>query len=324
MLKQWRLSFLVIIASLIMAFPSHAQSNYPNKPIKLIVGFPPGGGLDFTSRLIAPYLGEALGQQVIVENKAGAGGIIGVQSVATAPNDGYTLLMSSDGPQAINASLYKSLPYDPIKDFTPIATIGSVAFLIATNNQLGVSDFPALVKLAQSKPGLTFGSAGTGSLNHLIGEMINQATDMKLEHVPYKGAAPALTDLLGNHVSTVVASVPSIAQQVDNGSLKALAVTSAARSQRLPNLPTISELGYPQFGVSPWVGLLGPGNMPVDIVAKISADVTLILKDPAVIAKILSIGMEPLATTPEQFKTLLAQDIEKWSRAVKKANIAAQ
>jgi tripartite-type tricarboxylate transporter receptor subunit TctC len=314
----------VVAAVLCAAASVCVAQQYPQRDVRIIVPQTTGGATDLLARLFAEKLSQRWGRSVFVENKAGAGGIIGVQSVATAPNDGYTLLMSSDGPQAINASLYKSLPYDPIKDFTPIATIGSVAFLIATNNQLGVSDFPALVKLAQSKPGLTFGSAGTGSLNHLIGEMINQATDMKLEHVPYKGAAPALTDLLGNHVSTVVASVPSIVQQVDNGSLKALAVTSAARSQRLPNLPTISELGYPQFGVSPWVGLLGPGNMPADVVAKISADVTLILKDPAVIAKILSIGMEPLTTTPKQFKTLLVQDIEKWSRVVKKANIAAQ
>ena len=297
---------------------------YPQREVRMVVPQTTGGATDLLARLFAEKLSQRWGRSVFVENKAGAGGIIGAQFVATAPNDGYTLLMSSDGPQAINASLYKSLPYDPIKDFTPIATIGSVAFLIATNNQLGVSDFPALVKLAQSKPGLTFGSAGTGSLNHLIGEMINQATDMKLEHVPYKGAAPALTDLLGNHVSTVVASVPSIAQQVDSGSLKALAVTSAARSQRLPNLPTISELGYPQFGVSPWVGLLGPANMSTEIVAKISADIAVILKEPAVIARILSIGMEPLATTPEQFRTLLVQDIEKWGRVVKKANIAPQ
>lgn len=314
------------LVALLLAFVASVclAQGYPLKDVRMIVPQTGGGATDLLARLFAEKLTLRWGQAVVVENKAGAGGIIGLQFVVNAPNDGYTLLMSSDGPQAINGSLYKSLPFDLIRDFTPIATVGSVGFLIAVNNQLGVSDLAGLVKLARADPSLTFASAGTGSINHLIGEMINQTTGMKLQHVPYKGAAPALTDLLGNHVTAIVASIPSIAQQVDNGAVKALAVASVSRSQRLPNVPLVAELGYPQFGVRTWVGLFGPGNMPPAVVAKISLEVNAILKEPDVIAKILSIGMEPLPSTPEEFKVSLAQDIAKWADVVRKANIAPQ
>ena len=294
---------------------------YPERAVKIVVPQTPGGGTDLLARLLAQKLSQRWGQPVFVENKPGAGGIVGLEAVAKSPNDGYTLLMSSDGPQAINVSLYKSLPYDAVKDFTPIATVGSIAFLVAASNALPAKNFAELTKLAQTSTDFTFGSAGNGSLNHLIGEMVNQATSMKLLHVPYKGAAPAINDLLGGHVTTVVASVPSIATQIDSGAVRALAVTSAKRSLRLPNVPTISEFGYAHFGVSPWIGLLAPANLPTAMVKKINVDVNAILEDAEVKKVILAQGMEPFPSTPEQFLSLVKSDIDKWGVVVRKANI---
>jgi len=313
---------LISGALAVMGFTQAAHAAaYPEKSVRIIVPQTPGGGTDILTRLLAQKLSQRWGQPVVVENKPGAGGIIGLEAVAKSPNDGYTLLMSSDGPLAINVSLYKSLPYDPIKDFTAIATVGSVSFLIASRSDLPAKDFSEFVKLSQTSPNFSFGSAGNGSLNHLIGEMINQATNMKLMHVPYKGVAPAITDLLGGRLTTVVATVPSIATQIDGGALRALAVTSAKRSARLPNVPTIAEFGYPQFGVSPWIGLLAPGNLPQPIVDKINADVNALLQDPDVKQKIVEQGMEPFATTPEQFRSRLRSDIERWGAVVKKAGV---
>jgi len=316
------LIYLVSGALAITGFTQGAHAAaYPEKAVRIIVPQTPGGGTDILTRLLAQKLSQRWGQAVVVENKPGAGGIIGLEAVAKSPNDGYTLLMSSDGPQAINVSLYKSLPYDPIRDFTPIATVGSVSFLLASRADLPAKDFSEFVKLSRISPNFTFGSAGNGSLNHLIGEMINQSTNMKLMHVPYKGAAPAITDLLGGRLTTVVATVPSIAPQIDSGALRALAVTSAKRSVRLPNVPTISEFGYPEFGVSPWIGLLAPGNLPQALVDKINADVNALLQEPEMREKILEQGMEPFVTTPEQFRSRLKLDIEKWGAVVKKAGV---
>lgn len=316
-----RLLHLILALVAAHGLVQQAQAAYPEKPVTIVVPQTPGGGTDMLTRLLAQRLSERWVQPVVVENKPGAGGALGLELVAKTPNDGYTLVMSSDGPQAINVSLYKSLPYDAVNDFTPIATVGSIAFLIAAGKDSPARSFGDFVKLAKASPGLTFGSAGNGSLNHLIGEMINQSTDMKLRHVPYKGSAPAINDLLGGHVSAVVASVPSIATQVDAGKVRALAVSSATRSLRLPDVPTISEFGYAKFGVSPWIGLLGPANIPPAIVEKINADVNAILKEPEVIKAILAKGMEPFPGTAAQFKQLIKDDIAKWGVVVRKGNI---
>lgn len=316
---------LPLFAAAVLAFAGTAYADraaaFPDKPVKIVVPQAPGGGTDSLARLMAQKLSEHWNQPVVVENKPGAGGIIGLEAVANSPKDGYTLLMSSDGPQAINVGLYKSLPYDPVKDFTPIATVGTIAFLIAANNAVPVDDFQGLIELARTSPNLNFGSAGNGSLNHLIGEMINQATGMKLVHVPYKGAAPAVSDLLGGHLTTVVASVPSVAAQVDSGALKALAVTSARRSERLPNLPTISEFGYARFGVSPWIGLLAPGGVPAQIVEKINADVNRLLEEAAVEEAIRAQGMEPFSTTPAEFAEVLEGSIASWGTVIREAGV---
>ncbi|NYT25078.1 tripartite tricarboxylate transporter substrate binding protein [Alcaligenaceae bacterium] len=300
---------------------AEAAERYPAKPVTIIVPQSSGGATDFLARLVAEKLSQSLGVSFIVENKPGAGGIIGLQSVAQAANDGYTLLMSSDGPQAINVSLYKDLPYDPIKDFTPIATIGSVSFLLIVRDDYPAKDFGEFLETAKSNPGTEFGSAGIGSLNHLIGEMINHETNASMRHVPYKGAAASLTDLLGGHVPSVIASIPSVASQVDAKKIRALAVSSSQRSPRFPDVPAVSEFGFTEFGVSPWVGLLGPGGMPPEIVATISEKITEILGQDDVKEKIAGLGMEVLEKSPADFSVMLKDDIDKWARVAAAADI---
>jgi len=303
---------------------AHAEVKYPTKTVTIVVPQTAAGATDFLARLMAEKLSVKWGQPVVVDNRPGGGGIIGLQSVAKAPQDGYTLLMSSDGPQAINVSMYKNLPYDPVADFTPIATIATVSFLLVVRADHPTKDFKEFLAQASKTPGIQFGSAGVGSLNHLIGEMINQETNAKMQHIPYKGAAPALSDLLGGHVPIIVASVPSVAKQIDSGSLRALVVSSNKRSARLPNVPAVSEFGFVDFGVSPWVGLLAPGNLNPQILAKISKDVNQILTEADVKAKIAELGMEVLQKNPKEFSALLKADIDKWGNVAKHAGIQPQ
>jgi len=320
---QKMLPILAVLSTFFLG-TSHADVKYPTKPVTIVVPQTAAGATDFLARLMAEKLSAKWGQPVVVDNKPGGGGIIGLQSVAKSPQDGYTLLMSSDGPQAINVSMYKNLPYDPVADFTPIATIATVSFLLVVRADHPTKDFKEFLAQAKKTPGIQFGSAGVGSLNHLIGEMINIETSAKMQHIPYKGAAPALSDLLGGHVPIIVASVPSVAKQIDSGSLRALVVSSNKRSARLPNVPAVSEFGFVDFGVSPWVGLLAPGNLNPQILAKISKDVNEILTQPDVKAKIADLGMEILQKNPKEFSALLKADIEKWGKVAKHAGIQPQ
>lgn len=297
-------------------------AGYPDRPVKLIVPQAPGGASDVLARLMAQGLTKAWGQTVVVENKAGAGGNIGLESVARSPADGYTLLFTYEGTQAINASL-RDLPFDPIKDFTTIATVATVPFIVTINKDINAKTFPEFVELARAKPGMTFGSAGSGTVNHLLGEMVNYAADTKLTHVPYKGAAPALTDLLGGRIDVVFNSVPSIAQQVDAGTVRGLAITSKARSSRFPNLPTIAESGYADFDVSPWFAIFGPAGVPKDIVNKINHDVGELLADPEIRKSLAQQAAEPLQTTPEQLAAMLKADVAKWGVVVEKSGARA-
>lgn len=305
---------LCMLMTLGASVPAHA--NYPDRPVTLIVPQSPGGASDALARLFAQKLSEKWGQPVVVENKAGAGGNIGLDQVAKSAGDGYTLLMSYEGTQAINVSIYKNLHYDPVKDFVPVATIATVPFLCVVNNNVEAKTFKEFVSLAQSRPGMTFGSAGNGSVNHLLGEMVNLDAKTRLAHIPYKGAGPALTDLLGGRIDAVFTSAPSISQQVEAGNVRPLAVTSHERSRQFPKLPTIAESGYPDFDVNPWFGLFAPKGTSAKIVEKINTDIAALLKEPDTIKTIAIHGASPLATTPEQFKKMLDRDIKKWAVVV--------
>ena len=313
---------LCALFSLSVSSAAQAQ-NYPDRGVKLIVPQAPGGASDALARIMAQKLSERWGQPVVVENKVGAGGNIGMDYVAKAPKDGYTLLMSYEGTQAINVSLYKKLSFDPVKDFTPVAIVATVPFICIVNNGVKAKTFQEFVKLAQSTPGMTFGSAGSGTVNHLLGEMVNLVAKTKLTHVPYKGASPAMTDLLGGRIDAVFTSVPSVAPQIESGSVRALAVTSKIRSTRFPDLPTIAESGYPDFDVNPWFGLFAPSGVPAEVVMKINNDVAAILKESSTVNSFAAQGATPMQVTPQQFKEILNADIKKWAVVVRESGATA-
>lgn len=316
-------TFVALAAGIaaVHAMPAQAQG-YPAQPVKIIVPQAPGGASDFLARLIARGLTQKWGQTVMVENRAGAGGNIGLEAAARSPADGYTLLFTYEGTQSINASL-RTLPFDPVKDFTPIAAVATVPFIVTLNKNIKANTFQEFVQLARAHPGMTFGSAGSGTVNHLLGEMVNMVADTKMTHVPYKGAAPALADMIGGRIDAVYNSVPSIAGQVDSGDVKGIAITSKQRSSRFPNLPTIAESGYPDFDVSPWFGIFGPANIPAPIVQKINADVGALLDTPEVKKALAEQAAEPLKTTPEQLGSMLKADIKKWAVVVEKSGARA-
>jgi tripartite-type tricarboxylate transporter receptor subunit TctC len=301
----------------IAAFALTAQAqDFPSRPVKILVPQTPGGASDALARIIALKLSEKWGQPVVVENRAGAGGNVGMEVVANAPADGYTLLMSYLGSHAINSSLYKKLPFDPEKDFAPVATLATLPFVAVSRADAPYKTVAELVTAARAKQ-LNYGSAGNGSVNHLLGEMFNTAAGVKMVHVPYRGAAPAMQDLLAGQIDVVFTSLPSVAGQIKQGALHPIAVTSAKRSPSFANIPTIAEAGFREFDVTPWFGLFAPGKTPPAVVRKINADVNELLKSKDVIDKFSGQGAEPYATDPAQFAAILHADIAKWSQVVK-------
>ncbi len=314
-----RIKNVLLALSAVFGMQTCALAAYPDRPVTLVVPQTPGGASDALARILAQKLSEKWKQPVVVENRAGAGGNIGLAHVAKSAGDGYTLLMSYEGTQAINGSLYSDLSFDPVKDFVPVATVATVPFVCVVNNNVKAKTFKEFVELAKSGNPMTFGSAGNGSVNHLLGEMVNMDAKTHLTHVPYKGAGPALGDLLGGRITAVFTSLPSIMQQIEGGKVKALAVTSAKRSKELPSLPTIAESGIKGFDVDPWFGLFAPKGTPSDVVTKINTDVGTIL-DGADIEKSFSAqGAVPLRSQPGDLKDMLDRDIKKWAVVVKES-----
>ncbi len=314
MFKQIR-NWTSLLALAALAFTSQAQ-DFPNRPVKILVPQTPGGASDALARIVAQKLNEKWGQPVVVENRAGAGGNVGMEVVANSPADGYTLLMSYVGTHAINGSLYKKLPFDPEKDFAPVATLATLPFVVVTRPDAPFKTIPELVAAAKAGR-LNYGSAGNGSVNHLLGEMFNTATGVKLVHVPYRGAAPAMQDLMGGQIQLVFTSLPSVAGAIKQGTLHPIAVTSAKRAASFSQIPTIAEAGYRDFDVNPWFGLFAPAKVPAQVVRKINADVNEVLRSPDVVEKFMAQGAEPYATDPAQFAAVLHSDIAKWSQVVK-------
>lgn len=310
-----------ILALFMAAFTLHvpvvAQAQtFPTKTVRIVVPQTPGGASDALARIMATKLAARWGQPVVVENKAGAGGNIGMEEVARAPADGYTLLMSYVGTHAINGALYAKLPFDPEKDFAPVATLAVLPFVILVNASLPVKTLGELVELSR-RQGVAYGSAGNGSVNHLLGEMFNATAGVKFLHVPYRGAAPAMTDLIGGQIQTVFTSLPSAAGFIRDGRLRPLAVTSAKRSVGFPDIPTVAESGFAGFDVAPWFGFFATGGTPAAVVRQMNADINELLRSPDVIEKFNAAGAEPFATTPAQFGAMLKDDIAKWSKVVK-------
>jgi tripartite-type tricarboxylate transporter receptor subunit TctC len=295
---------------------------YPSRIVKLLVPQAPGGATDVFARKIGQLLSERWGQPVIVENRAGAAGVLGTDNVAKAAPDGYTLLVTYAGSQAVNPSLYPNLPFDSVKDFQTVATIASTPFILIARPTLPAKDLRGFVALAREKPGTyTFASSGIGSVNQLLGEMLKVEAGIKILHVPYRGVAAAITDVVAGHVDTAFSSVPSVLEFIRGGQVRALAVSSAKRVTVAPEIPTIAESGFPGFDVNPWWGILAPAGTDMTIVSKINADVGAILRTKEMIDFLAQQGAEPFITTPDEFLAILKSDVATWAKVVKAADV---
>lgn len=298
--------------------PFAAAQPYPAKPVRVIVPQAPGGATDVFARFVGEKLGSKWGQPVVVENRAGAAGVVGTDIVAKSAPDGYTLLLTYAGSQAVNQSLYKNIPFDSVKDFQPVATVAVTPFFLVVGPKTAARDLKEFISIARARPGaLTYASSGNGSINHLLAEMLKTEAGIDLLHVPYKGIAAAIGDLMGGQVDSAFTSVPSVISHVRSGKLRAIGVSSATRNAAAPEVPPIAESGLPGFDVNPWWGILGPAGVPRAIVDKINSDVGELLKTEEAHAFFRKQGADTLLTTPEAFLRLLESDVQKWARVVK-------
>jgi tripartite-type tricarboxylate transporter receptor subunit TctC len=312
----------LLAAALVLTSPAARAQTYPFRPITLIIPFAAGGSNDLVGRAIGKKLTEAWGQPVVVENRAGAGGMIGTAAVATAAPDGYTLLLVSPT-FTISPAIRKTMPFDTVKDFTPVAFIARGPLLITASNKLPVQSARELFALARSKPGqITYASAGLGSINQISTELIAFSAGIRLMHVPYKGGAPALNDLVGGHVDIFVSSLPQALELVRSGQAKALAVTSARRSALLPDVPTLEESGLSGVDLGSWWGIAGPAGLPEDIVHVLSAEIGKILTSPELGTLLTNEGAEAEAMTPRQFGDMMRLETERWTKVAHEANIS--
>ena len=321
-MKRRLLLSTLALAGMAIGSGAAAQDWAPTKPIKIIVPII-GSTNDALARLIAPKLQEALGQPVVVENKPGAGGNIGADFVAKAPGDGYTLVVGTVGTHAINASLYDKMPYNNIKDFTPITFLASTPNLLVVNKNVPVSTVKELIELAKSKP-LSFGSSGSGTSIHLSGELFNTLAGVKMQHVPYKGRAQAIPDLLGGRIEMIFDNMPSALPLVKSGELKAIAVTSANRSPAAPNIPTIAESGLPGFEATSWFALLASPGVPREVQMRINAETLKVLAMPDVREKLGGLGLEAAPGTPEALAAFIQSETAKWAKVVKESGAKAE
>jgi tripartite-type tricarboxylate transporter receptor subunit TctC len=318
-----RLAAVALAAcALLVAQPAPAQ-DFPNRPIRLVLGFAPGGNTDFVARLLADKVKNALGQSLIIENRPGANGAIAADAVAKSTPDGYTLFVTSVGAVAINPSFRKDLPYDPVKDLAPIALLGRAAPVLTVGAELGVNTAPELVALAKRRPGsITIGISGIGAISHLGLELFESAAGVKFLHVPYRGSGPALTDLLGGQVNGILTDVAALFEHIKVGKLRTLGMTGATRSDFLPQIPTMVEQGYADVVADNWTGLLAPAGTPRPIVAKLNAAFVAALNDPETRRKFGDNAVTAAPTTPEQFGDLLKSEIARWSRVIREKGIS--
>ena len=305
----------------LMLNPAGAQ-DFPTRPIKVVIAFPAGGPTDFVGRLLADKLKNDLGQTVIIENKAGASGTLGADYVAKSDPDGYTLFLTTVGAVAITPNMRTDMPYNPITDFAPITEVVRNTTVLVVRSESPIGSAKDLAALAKEKPNtIPFGSTGIGTTPHLALELFQSAAGVKFLHVPYRGAAPALTDLLGGQVQALFADVPVLLSQIEAGKLKPLAAASDRRNPMLPQIATLAELGYPDTQSDNWYGLLAPARTPAPIVAKLNQAVTRALADPDISRKLLASGAIPTPTSPEQFGVLLKEELARWGRVVREKGI---
>jgi tripartite-type tricarboxylate transporter receptor subunit TctC len=315
---------ILLCAGLVVAGAACAQG-WPNKPIRVLVPFVPGGNVDITARTVAPALGEVLGQPVIVENRPGAAGLVGAQALLASPADGYTLMMGSNSSLAVAPSLYANWPYDPQKGIAPITNLAITPFVLAVKNGLPAKTLDEFLKLAKEKPGqLTMASGGNGSSNQLVGELFQMMTGVKFSHVPYKGTGAALVDLAGGQVDMLFDQASSTVGNVRGGKIRAIAVASNARQSALPETPTFAEAGLRDFEIDNFTGLVGPAGMPAEAVAKVHAAAVKALATSVVRERFASLGVQPVGSSPEQFTATIREDLARWSKVIKAAGIKAE
>jgi tripartite-type tricarboxylate transporter receptor subunit TctC len=312
----------LLAAMLVLTSAATSAQTYPSRQITLIVPFAAGGSNDVVGRAIGRKLSDAWGQPVVVENRPGAGGMIGSQAVAMAPPDGYTLLLISST-FTINPAIKKSMPFDTVKGFTPVAFIARSPLLLVSSNGLPVKSAKEMLDLARSKPGqISYASAGLGSINQIAAELIALSAGVKFLHVPYKGGAPALNDLIGGHVDIYVSSIPQVLQIARSGQARALAVTSAQRMKLLPDIPSLQEAGIADVDLWSWWGIVGPAGMPADVVAALNAEIGKMLTSPELAGFLSSEGAEAQAMTPQQFGEMMRLETERWIKVAHEANIS--
>jgi tripartite-type tricarboxylate transporter receptor subunit TctC len=300
-------------------------ADYPARTIKLIVPYAPGGGADGVARIVAKTVSENVGQPIVIENKGGAGAIVGTDLVAKAEPDGYTLLLGQSGPISINPAVYKSLPYDPQKDFVPVSMTTAYPYILVVNAELPAKTLPEFVALAKAKPGtMNYGSTGVGAANHLVAELFNSKAGLKMTHIPYRGTALATADLVAGQLTLVFGDPISVLPHIQSGKLRALAVTSLQRSPVAPTVPTIAESGYPGFEALAWHGILAPARTPPEIVARLNAEIVKAVNDPATKALLANQAMQTVGSTPEEFAAFIRNDIAIWKAVAMAANVTVE
>jgi tripartite-type tricarboxylate transporter receptor subunit TctC len=305
--------------------PALAQPSFPNKSIRLIVPFTPGGVTDTSARIVAEQMGKRLGQQVVVENKPGASGNIGTQIVATAEPDGYTLVLAFDGTMVINPHVFAKLPFDTLRDFTSVGKIGDALLILVAHPSVAAKNWKELLALSKTTPGgLSYGTSGTGGTPHIGGELLQQRTGAKLQHVPYKGGGQAITDVLGGNIPLVYASVAGAFQHVKAGKLQAIAVSSGQRVKSLPEVPTFIESGVPDFEVNSWVGILAPAKTPKAVLERLNNELNAVLNDAEVRDKLAALGVNATPGTAEQFAEEIKRDLSRYGAVVRAAGIKAE
>lgn len=313
--------FFGLTAAIVMgaSLLANAQA-WPTKPIKLVVPFPPGGTTDIMGRIIAQKLGDLLGQPVVVDNRGGANGNIGSDIVAKAVPDGYTLIVSGVGSHAINQSLYKTMPFDVVRDFTHVAMFAKGPNTLVVNPAFEAQNLKQLIALAKARPGsLSYASSGSGSSNHLSMEMLKTRADIFITHIPYRGGGPAITDVMSGQIPMMFINFDAALPYVKAGRLRALAMTGSRRSAQLPDVPTVMEVGFPEFAAESWTGLSGPANLPKDVLARLNGEMQKVLQMPDVKERLTGLGLESVPGTSEEMTALVKVEVEKWGRVIKAA-----
>ena len=323
MIQVLRRVTIIFLAVLAPTAPGAAQ-NYPDRVVRIVNPYPPGGSVDVMARLLAQKLGENLGQQFIVENRSGGGGNTGSDSVAKAEPDGYTLLFTAPGPLTVNQTLYSKLTFDPATDFAPIALFATAPIVLIVNPDVPAKNVQELIALARKEPGkINFASAGNGTTNHLSGELFKSMAKVDIVHVPYRGAGPAMNDLIGGHVQMFFDLMPVVLPQVTTGKVRALGAAGAARTSALPDVPTIAEQGVPGFDASSWYGLVAPAKTPEPVLAKLREEVDKALKTPDMVARIRELGSEPGAAFGKDFGAFMAAETKKWAEVIRASGAKA-